>query len=125
MQVAGIVVEAPCGDRLPGLAQVAEYGLIQQFVAQASVEALDEGVLGRPARRDVVPSNPGALAQPQDRRRGELGAVTPLERRSGGGHGRLRNLPIRAAGGHGRASGLYDGSVDHTEEETDHDRRLI
>ncbi|ESZ54411.1 hypothetical protein X729_28500 [Mesorhizobium sp. L103C131B0] len=35
-----------------------EQRLVQQFVAQAAVEALDEGILHRLARRDVGPFHP-------------------------------------------------------------------
>jgi hypothetical protein len=40
-----------------------EEGLVQQFVAQAEVEALDEGVLCRLAGCDVVAFDTGVLAE--------------------------------------------------------------
>lgn len=49
--------------------------VVEQLVAQASVEALDEGILGRLARCDVVPLNPNFLAPAQHRHAGQLGAV--------------------------------------------------
>lgn len=55
--------------------QPAEYGLTKELVAQAPIEALDEAVLHRFARRNVVPGDVGLLAPAQDRCRGELGAV--------------------------------------------------
>jgi hypothetical protein len=46
-----------------------------QNVAQPAVEALDEAVLLRFARRDVVPADAGRIRPAQDRVRGQLGAV--------------------------------------------------
>ena len=40
--------------------------LVQAFVAEPAVEALDEGVLDRLSRRDVVPLDPGHLAEAED-----------------------------------------------------------
>src|SRR6185437_10491152 len=54
--------------------------LIEQFVAQTAVEALDEGVLGRFARRDVVPFDPRFLRPAEDRHAGELRAVVADDR---------------------------------------------
>src|SRR3546814_13221432 len=45
------------------------------FVPQPTVEALDEAVLLRFARRDVMPFDPLLLAPAQDRHAGQLGAV--------------------------------------------------
>ena len=47
-----IVVQAPLFDDLPRVAEAAEPVLVEALVAQAAVEALDEGVLHRLARRD-------------------------------------------------------------------------
>ena len=50
-----VVVRAPGGQRDAGMMQRLEQGLIQQFVPQTTVEALDERILGRLTRRDVMP----------------------------------------------------------------------
>ena len=71
----GIVVHAPGRERGAGMVQGREQRLVQQFVTQAAVEALDEGVLGRLARRDVVPVDPAVVGEGQDRVQGELGPV--------------------------------------------------
>ena len=49
--------------------------LVEAFIAQPSVEALDEGVLDRLARRDVMPSDAGILREAQDRAADQLRAV--------------------------------------------------
>jgi hypothetical protein len=51
----GIVVEPPFGQRRPGMDHRAEKGLVQELVAQAAVETLDEGILLRLTWDDVVP----------------------------------------------------------------------
>src|SRR5690242_8630909 len=53
----------------------AEEGLVQQLVPEPAVEALDQGVLLRLARGDVVPLDASVLTPPQDRHAGQLGAV--------------------------------------------------
>jgi hypothetical protein len=50
-----IVVVFPKGQNLTGVRQGCEQRLVEQFVPQASVEALDEGILLRLAGRDVLP----------------------------------------------------------------------
>jgi hypothetical protein len=47
---------------------------------EASVEALDEGILRRLAGGDVVPLDAGLLAPAPNRYRGELGAVVGHDR---------------------------------------------
>src|SRR3954469_8792662 len=51
----GVIVSAPQGGRHAGLGQRCEQRLVEQFIPQAAVEALDEAVLHRLAGRDVVP----------------------------------------------------------------------
>jgi len=59
MRADGIVVTAPGLDDDLGFAQAVEDFAVEQFVAQAGVEALDEAVLPRaPPGRDV--GGPGA-----------------------------------------------------------------
>jgi hypothetical protein len=60
----GIVVVCPGGESLAGMIERYEQGLVQQFVAQPSIEGFDEGVLLRLARGDVVPADAGLLAPP-------------------------------------------------------------
>ncbi len=50
-----VVVVPPVSQHLTGMAETGEQRLIQAFVTQASVEALDEAVLLRLAWRDVMP----------------------------------------------------------------------
>ena len=64
----GFVVGAPPGvQHEPGVWQRSEQRLVQQFVAQATVEALAEAVLLWLARRDAVPTNPGLVGSADDR----------------------------------------------------------
>lgn len=48
--------------------------------AQAAVEAVDEGILGRLAGRDVVPVKLAIIHELQDRVRGELSSVISVNR---------------------------------------------
>ena len=72
-QQAGFWVKT-CGS-LHLVYQDDELAVIEEFVAQASVEALDKGILGRLARRDVVPLDLPFLAEAQHRHSGQLSAV--------------------------------------------------
>lgn len=74
-----VIVGAPCGQRDAGVVQRRKQCFIQQFVAQSAVEALDERILGRFARRDVVLVDLAVIGEGQDRVRGELGSITPSE----------------------------------------------
>ncbi len=49
--------------------------LVQALVAQATVKALDEAVLLRLARRDLMPLDPGVLAPGEDGVTGQFGAI--------------------------------------------------
>lgn len=51
----GIEIVDPFFDRRAGVIQTLEQGLVQELVTHATVETLDEGVLHRLARLDVVP----------------------------------------------------------------------
>ena len=51
---AGIVIEPPGFNDPPCHRQTTEHVLVEALVAEAPVEALDESVLDRLARRDVV-----------------------------------------------------------------------
>ena len=65
MRPDGVVVDAPRLDDPPDLGEGGEDALVQALVAQLAVEAFDEGVLHRLARRDVVSLDalPGRPAQ--------------------------------------------------------------
>jgi hypothetical protein len=52
-----------------------EERLVQKFVAQSAVEALDEGILLGLAERNVVPLDPSLLRAAQDRHAGEFRSV--------------------------------------------------
>ncbi len=70
-----VVVLLPCSNCRAGLPKRREQRLVETFIAEAAVEALDEAVLHGLARRDVVPIDAGVLTPLQDRHRCELGAV--------------------------------------------------
>ena len=55
MRAFGVVILAPGRERGAGVVQGRSQRFVQKLVSQATVEALDEGVLGRIAGRDVVP----------------------------------------------------------------------
>jgi hypothetical protein len=57
------------------MAQAGEQVLVEAFVPQATVEALDEAVLHRFAGSDVVPFDLPVLLPRQDRIRGQLRAI--------------------------------------------------
>ena len=71
----GVVVDPPELERVPGCWQALEQVLVQAFVAQPADQALDQAVLHRLARRDIVPGNAALLLPGEDRMRGQLGAV--------------------------------------------------
>lgn len=74
-----VVVVAPEGDLSARVVQGVEDLLIQQFIAQAAVKRLDEGVLLRFAGIDVVPGDVVLLGPFQDRSAGELGPIACWE----------------------------------------------
>ena len=84
---------------LAGRWQAPEQVLVQAFVAQPADQALDEAVLHRLARRDVVPGDATLLLPAEDRVRGQLGAVVADDHAAAG----------RAARRSGRAHGRRDG----------------
>lgn len=72
----GVVVLAPGGQRDAGVMQRREQGLVQEFVPQSTVEAFNEGILGRLSRGDVVPVKLAIIHEPQDRVGGKLGPLS-------------------------------------------------
>lgn len=49
----GVVIGDPSLDQVAGMGQVPEQGLVQKLVSHPAVEAFDESILHRFARRDV------------------------------------------------------------------------
>lgn len=70
-----VVIGTPSTEQRTDLGKCGEQRLVQEFVAQAAVERLDERVLGGLCRCDVGPLDPGPVGPAQDRIAGELSAV--------------------------------------------------
>ena len=62
----GVVVDPPFFDDLARLLEVGEEVFVEALVAQSAVEALDEAILHRFARRDVVPFDTALVLPGQD-----------------------------------------------------------
>ena len=75
-----VVVMPPSGAQSPGVGARREDRLVQAFVPKPAVKALDESILLRLARRDVMPGDPTVLVLFEGRRRGQLGAVVTDDR---------------------------------------------
>lgn len=67
------------GQFAPCIAKAVGHLLVQQFIAQASVEVFDEGVLLRLAQVDVMPINMVVAGLFQGRPVCELDPATPSE----------------------------------------------
>lgn len=76
MRPDAIVIDAPALDDGAGLGQGGENLLVQAFITEPAVEAFDEAVLLRLARRDVVPGHAGVIGPLEDRPAGHLAAPT-------------------------------------------------
>ncbi len=75
VRTAAVDVGHPSREHGARMVEAEEQGLVQEFVAQAALEALADAVLHRLAGCDEVPGDP-VLARPCEHRvRGELGAV--------------------------------------------------
>lgn len=61
-----VVVMPPGGQHAPGMSQRSKQRLVEAFVAQATVEALDQAVLHWLDGRDAVPLDPPLLGPAQD-----------------------------------------------------------
>ena len=70
-----VIVVPPGHEHEAGMRQRREQGLVEAFVAQAAVEAFDEAVLHRLARRDIMPFDLTRLRPAQDRRRRQFGSI--------------------------------------------------
>ena len=62
-----IIVMPPSGQRLAGMGQTGEQCLVEAFVPDPGIEAVDEPVLLRLARCDVVPLDLPVLRPFEDR----------------------------------------------------------
>ena len=71
----GVIVGDPGSDQVAGMGDVAEQGLVQKLVPHPAVEAFDEPVLHRLARRNVMPLNLTGGLPRQHRLTGHLGAI--------------------------------------------------
>jgi hypothetical protein len=60
-----VLVLAPGREHGAGVIQGCKQRLVQELVPQAAVEALDEGVLGRLARRDGMPVDLAVIGEGQ------------------------------------------------------------
>ena len=68
-----VVIVLPFGQLRPCMSQRGEQRLVQAFVAQLAVEALDGRILGRLAKGRVMPFHAAFLRPAQDRDAGQLG----------------------------------------------------
>lgn len=75
----GVVVGLPILDDRPRVGDVTEQMLIEAFVTEPAVETLDEPVLLRLSRCDIVPQHRPFLLPGQDRVRCHLAAVVTDE----------------------------------------------
>jgi hypothetical protein len=75
MRAVMVVVVTPCRDQVAGMAQAGEQVLVEAFVPQTAVEALDEAELHGFAGRDVVSFDFPVLLPRQDRIRDQFCAV--------------------------------------------------
>ena len=75
MRPHGVVVAAPFFQRQARVHERGEQRLVQELVAQAAIETLDEGVLNRLARIDVVPIDMGLGRPGHDGVAGQFRAV--------------------------------------------------
>ena len=70
-----VVIASPFFQRQARLHERREQGFVQKLVAQATVEAFDEGVLHRLARCNVVPADLGLISPAQNGVAGQLRSV--------------------------------------------------
>ena len=70
-----VVVMAPSRQHFSGVGEAIEDILVEAFVPQFPIEAFNEAILLRLARRDVVPGDAGLVLPFQDRPAGQFRAV--------------------------------------------------
>lgn len=71
----GVVVGTPVFDDRPRVGEVAEQMLVEAFVTEPAIEALNEPVLLLLARCDIAPQHRPLFLPGQDRVRSHLGAI--------------------------------------------------
>src|SRR5262249_38672978 len=81
MRAEVVVVVTPSAERLARMGEVIEDLFIKELVAQAPVEAFDEGVLRRFAGRDVMPANAVLVLPFEHRPTGEFCPIVADDRR--------------------------------------------
>ena len=79
MQPLAVVALDRNRDLDAGMSKAEEQGFVEQFFAHATIEALAEAVLHRPARRDVMRFQAHLTAPCQHSIAGEFGAVAHWE----------------------------------------------
>ena len=57
----GVIVAPPVSEHEPDVGHRGEHCLVEAFVAQTAIEALDEAVLHRLVGRDAVPFDPSLV----------------------------------------------------------------
>ena len=100
-----IVVRAPVFDEESGFGEGAKPMLVEAVIAEGAIEALDEGVLHRFPRLDMMESEPRALRQEVEGFASELRAIVD-------GNDLGKPPRERQALEHGNDRGPADGSVD-------------
>lgn len=96
-----VVVEPPAFDDGAGLGEGGEDLLIETFVTEPAVDAIDEAVLLRLARRDVLPGCAGSVGPFEDGSAGHAGAVVADD---GGKPAEASDERVEGARGAGRRS---------------------
>ncbi len=74
-----VVIGSPDAQHCPGMRQGREQRLVEQFIAEAPVEAFDEGILRGLAGSDVMPFDSSLVGPISDSVRGKFSAVAPQE----------------------------------------------
>ncbi len=70
-----IVIISPDRQPTPGVSEACEDGLVEEFIAQATIERLDESVLGWLAGRDVMPVNAVSVLPVEDGARSKFCSI--------------------------------------------------
>lgn len=121
MRAMVVVVVAPCRNQMAGMAQAGEEVLVQAFVPQAAIEALDQAVLHRFSWRDVMPLHPSILRPFEHGVRRQFGSVVADHHTGIAPH---LGDPVQLAGNadagdrriHDRRQALPAEVVDHAED---------
>ncbi|QFT33925.1 hypothetical protein FIV00_25745 [Labrenzia sp. THAF82] len=79
MGPVSVVVVFPCGDLGSGFRKRREQRLVETLIPEATVETLDETILHRFSRCDVMPVDTCHLIPFEDRHAGQFGSVARRE----------------------------------------------